>query len=88
MEKALCSVLRTNPGDRIDLDEWRKRPNPDAGGTASPKPVTDRADKGKSECQTPPGDGAVLARVLRRNKPDPAKRQSVTLDCPNPPSVI
>ena len=32
---------------------WRKRPNPDEGGTAPPKPVTGRTDKGKGECQTP-----------------------------------
>ena len=46
---ALCSLPRTNPGNRIDLDEWRQRPNSDAGGTAPPKPVTDRAEKGKGE---------------------------------------
>ena len=41
------------------------RPNPDEGGTAPPKPVTGRADKGKSQCQTPVGrrdrSGASLA---------------------------
>ena len=34
-----------------------------------PKPVTGRAGKGKSACQTPPGEGTVLARALRRNQP-------------------
>ena len=57
-------------------DLVRDKPWPSGRGRIArrrPKPVTGRADKGKSECQTPLGEAAVLARALRRNKPATAK---------------
>ena len=81
---ALCSLPRTNPGNRIDLDEWRQRPNPDAGGTnrtrrrstangaTNPHPFSGRTRLSKAR-------GAARSLVFNRPPVEAARQQGSTL---------